>query len=159
TDAWIGEGATINAGGLSLTATANNTNVKASGIGVVAGVAAGGGINATTEISTEVEAYIGAKDGVTPSGTTTTITLTGTGSVGAPSTDKAHSEADGGTAGIVGASGTVANSTVDPTVRATIGDNVNLTSSGNLAVSATAKTIDSNTNAADSYAYGVTVGV
>ena len=120
--------------------------------------AAGNGINSKAVIGTDVEAWIGARNGTTPSAATT-IDLTGDATVTATSSDFGLAKANSYTIGGIAANGTLAYCYVTPTVKGTISDNVTITSPG-VTVNATATTTspgNSSVKSAESDADNVAV--
>ena len=74
--AYIGEGASVSAGNISVTANANNTAIATPDIFAIGGFS-GSGATATTVILPDVEAFVGTVPGSTASGTTTTLSAPG----------------------------------------------------------------------------------
>ena len=76
TYAYIGEGASVYSGSLNVTATSNNSAIAApTNVGVGLGV--GTGANIASNVTPDVEAFIGPQAGGTPTGDTTIINVGG----------------------------------------------------------------------------------
>ena len=137
TTAYLAAGLTLTVGNLSVTANSQHL-VTSNTVAAVIGGLAGGGTNSTTTVTEDVEAYLGSPASSAPNATPSSYTPSGSVTVKATANNDGTAQAIGGLAGGIGASGNVANATVTPTVRAYENDDVNLTTTGNVTISATA---------------------
>ena len=129
--------ANLTVGNLSVTANTQHL-VTSNTVAAVIGGLAGGVTNSTTTVTEDVEAYPGSPASSAPNATASSYTPSGSVTVQATANNDGTVQAIGGLAGLVGASGNVANATVKPTVCAYENDDVNLTTTGNVTISATA---------------------
>ncbi|HEV8062517.1 MAG TPA: hypothetical protein VGP68_21740, partial [Gemmataceae bacterium] len=129
TRAYIGEGVTVNAGGVSVealsqdgggdavTATTSLVNIGGVALGVT---------NATANIEDTTEAFVGPEAGATPTNSPTTITGGGPLLVHANSTTTAKVSAPGGSGGAISVSSTSMKANVDGSTNAYLGGNLTL---------------------------------
>ncbi len=136
TTAYVGEGATVSAASLGVHAMATNLAKTES---TVVGISefSGAGVSASATDRSATTAYVGTADGETPSGQTTTVTLTtGDAVVESNLTSKATVDVNVAAAGIVASgAGTTANATMQPSVQAYLGDNTRVMTGGDVTVS------------------------
>lgn len=138
TQASLAAGSTLMVGGLTIEADATHTS-RSSAIGVGVGSAGVGGTGATTNVTHQVSAWMGARPGATPRSTATLYALNGSLVLTATADETGSAEADSGLAGVLGAiSGNAAHATVSPAVIASISDDVDVQTSGGVTVQAAA---------------------
>jgi hypothetical protein len=77
TQAYVGEGATVTAGSLTVEASADDRNANTKSFILGISVLGGAGSNATASIGGLTEAYVGPEQSATPTGKTTTLTVSG----------------------------------------------------------------------------------
>ena len=145
TEAYVGEGSTVSAS--SLNVTANTTTQTATATTVVIGISvlgAGAGSNTTSTVEGKVEAYVAAEPGTTASGSTTTLNITGPVSITAASVSNDTVNETVGAGGAIAGAGGTSTVTDSMTVTAAIGDNTQLTASG-VVVTATSTDVGSDT--------------
>ena len=129
TTAFVGQGASITAGALSINAIATS---NATGQSLLAGIGLVGaaGSYIPVEINQDVEAY-------TQAGSTTTLNLSGDLVVNANSTISTSETETVGSGGVLSLGGAFANTTVTGTTKAYLGAGTIVNSKGNISVTAT----------------------
>ena len=155
TTAYVGEGTTIGAGALTVEADASLT---ANGTSFVVGIAGltGDGANNSAQITSDshTAAFVGPASGTTASGAATTIQLT-SGDLRVRSTlaglATTNTSVDSG-AVIAAADGTVVDSQMSGQIDAYLGENVSVTTGGDVTVQSV------SASRADATSFGVNVG-
>ena len=136
TRAYVGEGADVTAGSISLTADGSD-EAKADLLAVGVGLAAGAGGRATATVDSDVEAFVGRRTGTAILDTTVTATA---GTVGAlaQSSQLADAELDGGGGGAIGIAWLVGKTELTSTTSAFLGDRVKIDKASGVTLEATA---------------------
>ena len=140
TRAYVGDGATVDAGQLSLLAEADNT-ATAPTLAVGLGLLGGALIDVSATDSSTVDAYVGPEIGTASTGTPTTVTISGGGvDVRAHATSLVDTDSDVlGLGLLAGGALTQAISNASPTVRAYMGDDATVTADGDVMIEAAAQ--------------------
>ena len=159
TASYFGNGVSLAVGNLAVKATGSR-QASSTTIAAGIGIAGGQGTNATTTMSDNVEAYLGTQASAAPATSESTYALNGSLQVSAISTDTGNSLAGAGLGGGFAISGNTASSTVNPTVRAYVSDNINVTTPANQNVTVSASaTNTSKSDVTGIVAAGFGVGV
>jgi hypothetical protein len=103
TRAYVDEGAVVQTDGLNLSATSLDNDAEAKYVGAAVGVVTVESVNTNATISHDVETFVGARNGASPSAFPVgSLTVLGSGlSMNAESNDWAFSQVTGGGAGVV----------------------------------------------------------
>ena len=148
TKAFVAEGATITAQSLSHTGRDAARNATATASIIDASISAGGsGANAKTEVTGDVEAYVGRQEEASASSDSTNLDLDGHMDIEATSVAYADSEGDVGAGGGISEGEMLTGATIRGNTRAYIGDDTVISRAGTIQVKATSI----NTAATDSH--------
>ena len=139
TEAYVGSGASVSAGSLSVVADAKKQDATANSFVLSIGLAAGAGANTTATTDGTTAAYVGDVTGTVPpvNALSTTLSITGEISVEAESQAVPSVNVTVGAGGAIAGDGATATATDEGTTEAYFGPTADVTLAGSIAITAT----------------------
>ena len=143
--AYVGQGANVTAGSLTVEADAKKQNASANSLVVSIGLLRGAGRQTSSTTSGTVEAFVGAETGTSAGSNPTKLNISGAVTVEAISQASPVLNVQVGAGGAIAGDGANATSTDDSTTRAYFGATTDVILAGSIAITATSLSLPSNT--------------